>query len=70
MLSEANALNVPKDVIQRNIKKAMDPVTADYKELTYEAYGELKEPQSSFDLATRHLDAYILSNLQVLEVLV
>ena len=39
MLSEANALNVPKDVIQRNIKKAMDPVTADYRELTYEAYG-------------------------------
>ncbi|KAL3893635.1 MAG: hypothetical protein SGPRY_014094, partial [Prymnesium sp.] len=39
VLSEANSLNVPKDVIQRNIKKAMDPVTADYKELTYEAYG-------------------------------
>jgi len=39
VLSEANSLNVPKDVIARNIKKAMDPVTADYKELTYEAYG-------------------------------
>ena len=39
VLAEANSLNVPKDVIQRNIKKAMDPVTADYKELTYEAYG-------------------------------
>lgn len=42
VLSEANSLNVPKDVIQRNIKKAMDPVTADYKELTYEAYGTYK----------------------------
>lgn len=39
VLSEANSLNVPKDVVDRNIKKAMDPVTADYKELTYEAYG-------------------------------
>ena len=39
VLSEANSMNVPKDVIARNIKKAMDPVTADYKELTYEAYG-------------------------------
>jgi len=39
VLTEANSLNVPKDVIARNIKKAMDPVTADYKELTYEAYG-------------------------------
>mmetsp|Transcript_77171 Transcript_77171/g.231546 ORF Transcript_77171/g.231546 Transcript_77171/m.231546 type:complete len:285 (-) Transcript_77171:297-1151(-) len=39
VLSEANSMNVPKDVISRNIKKAMDPVTADYKELTYEAYG-------------------------------
>jgi hypothetical protein len=26
-------------VVDRNIKKALDPVTADYKELTYEAYG-------------------------------
>ena len=39
IMREANALNVPKDVIDRNIKKAMDPVTADYKEMTYEAYG-------------------------------
>ena len=39
VIREANALDVPKDVVERNIKKAMDPVTADYKELTYEAYG-------------------------------
>ena len=39
VLREANSMNVPKDVVERNIKKAMDPVTADYKELTYEAYG-------------------------------
>ena len=26
-------------MVERNIKKAMDPVTADYRELTYEAYG-------------------------------
>jgi hypothetical protein len=28
-----------QDVVDRNIKKALDPVTADYRELTYEAYG-------------------------------
>jgi len=39
VMREANALDVPKDVVDRNIKKALDPVTADYKELTYEAYG-------------------------------
>jgi len=39
VLREANSLDVPKDVVERNIKKAMDPVTEDYKELTYEAYG-------------------------------
>jgi len=39
VMREANSLDVPRDVIERNVKKAMDPVTADYKELTYEAYG-------------------------------
>ena len=36
---QANALNVPKDVINKNIQRAMDSDTSDYKELTYEAYG-------------------------------
>lgn len=35
----ANALNVPKDVITKNIKRATDTNTANYDELTYEAYG-------------------------------
>uniref|UniRef100_A0A7S0L731 Uncharacterized protein n=1 Tax=Coccolithus braarudii TaxID=221442 RepID=A0A7S0L731_9EUKA len=40
VMKEANALDVPKDVVERNIKKAMDPAgAADFKELTYEAYG-------------------------------
>ena len=39
VLAEANALNVPKDVVNKNIKRAMDTDTADFKELTYEAYG-------------------------------
>ena len=39
VMSEANALNVPKDVVQKNIKRAMDTDTANYDELTYEAYG-------------------------------
>lgn len=38
-IAEANALNVPKDVVNKNIKRAMNTDTADYKELTYEAYG-------------------------------
>lgn len=36
---EAQLLDVPKEVVERNVKKAKDPVTADYKELTYEVYG-------------------------------
>lgn len=39
VMAEANALNVPKDVVTKNIKRAMDTDTADYMELTYEAYG-------------------------------
>jgi len=39
VIREAQSLDVPKDVIDRNIKRASDPDTADYKELTYEAYG-------------------------------
>lgn len=39
VMAEANALNVPKDVVSKNIKRAMDTDTANYDELTYEAYG-------------------------------
>jgi len=39
VMAEANALNVPKDVVTKNIKRAMDTDTANYDELTYEAYG-------------------------------
>mmetsp|Transcript_20635 Transcript_20635/g.41944 ORF Transcript_20635/g.41944 Transcript_20635/m.41944 type:complete len:288 (-) Transcript_20635:182-1045(-) len=39
VMSEANALNVPKDVVNKNIKRAMDTDTANYDELTYEGYG-------------------------------
>jgi len=39
VMAEANALNVPKDVVNKNIKRAMDTDTANYDELTYEAYG-------------------------------
>lgn len=39
VIREANALDVAKDVIDRNIKRALEPASADYKELTYEAYG-------------------------------
>ena len=38
-MAEANALNVPKDVVNKNIKRAMDTDTASYDELTYEGYG-------------------------------
>jgi len=39
VMSEANALNVPKDVVTKNIKRAMDTDTASYDEYVYEAYG-------------------------------
>jgi len=39
VMREANALDVTKDVVDRNIKRAMDSDTSDYKELVYEAYG-------------------------------
>jgi len=39
VMKEANSLDVTKDVVDRNIKRAMDADTSDYKELVYEAYG-------------------------------
>jgi len=39
VIREANALDVGKDVVERNVKRALEPDTSDYKELTYEAYG-------------------------------
>ena len=38
LIKEANTLGVKRDVVDRNIKKATEAPT-DYKELTYEAYG-------------------------------
>ena len=39
VLQNAKALNVPKDLITRAIKKATDKDTSDYKEVTFEGYG-------------------------------
>ena len=39
VMKEANSLDVTKDVVERNIKRAMDADTSDYKELVYEGYG-------------------------------
>ena len=33
VMKEANSLDVTKDVVERNIKRAMDADTSDYKEL-------------------------------------
>lgn len=38
-LQKAKAENVPKDVVERNIKKASSADQSDYSELTYELYG-------------------------------
>jgi len=38
-IQKAKAANVPNDVIDRNIKKAMNPDTAAFFPLTYEIYG-------------------------------
>jgi YebC/PmpR family DNA-binding regulatory protein len=39
VLQKAKMANVPNEIIERNIKKAMSADQADYSELTYELYG-------------------------------
>lgn len=39
LLKQAKDLGVPKDIIERNIKKASDAKQGDFQECTYEAYG-------------------------------
>jgi len=39
VLQQAKLNSVPRDLIERNIKKASDKSQADFQELTYEAYG-------------------------------
>jgi len=39
VIREAQTMDVKKDVVDRNIKKASESDAADFKELTYEAYG-------------------------------
>ena len=38
-VQKAKSVNVPNDVIDRNIKKASDPNTEDFVSITYEIYG-------------------------------
>jgi len=38
-MSQAKEMNVPKELVDRNIKRASDGKQADFVELTYEAYG-------------------------------
>ena len=40
VLDDAARLSVPRELVERNIKRATDGKQADYMELTYEAYGE------------------------------
>lgn len=39
LLKQAKDLGVPKDIIDRNIKKASDAKQGDFQECIYEAYG-------------------------------
>ena len=39
LLANAKAANMPKDTIERAIKKATDKAASDYKEIVYEVYG-------------------------------
>lgn len=39
LLQNAKAANMPKDTVERAIKKATDKDAKDYKEITYEGYG-------------------------------
>lgn len=39
LMQNAKAANMPKDTVERAIKKATDKDASDYKEITYEGYG-------------------------------
>jgi YebC/PmpR family DNA-binding regulatory protein len=39
IMREANAMDVTKDVVDRNIKRAMSQDTANFKDMVYETYG-------------------------------
>ena len=39
LMANARAANMPKDTVERAIKKATDKDASDYKEITYEGYG-------------------------------
>ena len=39
LMQNAKAANMPKDTVERAIKKASDKDSSDYKEITYEGYG-------------------------------
>ena len=39
LMQNAKAANMPKDTVERAIKKATDKEAGDYKEITYEGYG-------------------------------
>ncbi|GFR51736.1 hypothetical protein Agub_g14110, partial [Astrephomene gubernaculifera] len=39
LLRQAKDLGVPKDVVERNLKRATDSKQGDYQAVTYEAYG-------------------------------
>ncbi len=39
LMQNAKAANMPKDTVERAIKKATDKSAGDYKEITYEGYG-------------------------------
>ncbi len=39
VLKVAKDANVPKDIVERNIKKASDSKQGDYQEVNYECYG-------------------------------
>ena len=39
LMQNAKAANMPKDTVERAIKKATDKDSSDYKEITYEGYG-------------------------------
>lgn len=39
LLKKAKDLGVPKDIVERNLKRGSDTKQGDYQEITYEAYG-------------------------------
>ena len=71
-MQNAKAANMPKDTVERAIKKATSKDQADYKEIVYEGYGPFGTRITSYNVCYTKLlrtISYVLSYLKLFYVL-